>query len=383
MKHFSASLLLSLSAAALPPAVYAAGPVNPEREAATVRLDDTGVKNLGLELTETDEHEFEETVFVLGKLQANPTKRAVVSSRIAGRAVSVKAYPDAPIAEGAEAVVVESRLPGNPPPEITLVAPISGHVTKVNIVTGQPVAPDDVLVEIVDLSLLHAMGEVPEHLVGKLKPGQPAVIRTPAFPDRSFPATLAHLGTEVESQGTLEAAFHVQNADLALRPGMRAEFSITVSKRGGVLSIPKSALLGEPSSRFVYVADDELKNTFIKTPVVVGAMNDRLAEITDGLFPGDKVVSKGGYSLSFAGKGSVSLKEALDAAHGHEHNEDGTEMTAEQKASKGAAKGDGHDHGHEHAELSSLTLFSLIANGLLLLIVILMSFSRGKPAAQS
>ena len=30
----------------------------------------------------------------------------------------------------------------------------------------------------------------------------------------------------------------------------------------------------------------------------------------------------------------MSLKEALDAAHGHEHNEDGSEMTGEQKSSR-------------------------------------------------
>jgi hypothetical protein len=34
----------------------------------------------------------------------------------------------------------------------------------------------------------------------------------------------------------------------------------------------------------------------------------------------------------------MSLKEALDAAHGHEHNEDGSEMSAEQKAAEEATK---------------------------------------------
>jgi len=54
--------------------------------------------------------------------------------------------------------------------------------------------------------------------------------------------------------------------------------------------------------------------------------------IRDSLFPGDEVVTQGAYPLSFAGKGGISLKEALDAAHGHEHNEDGSEMTADQQA---------------------------------------------------
>jgi cobalt-zinc-cadmium efflux system membrane fusion protein len=56
-------------------------------------------------------------------------------------------------------------------------------------------------------------------------------------------------------------------------------------------------------------------------------------EIVSGLFPGDEVVTRGAYPLAFAGSGSgLSLKEALDAAHGHEHNENGTDMIAQQKS---------------------------------------------------
>jgi hypothetical protein len=91
-------------------------------------------------------------------------------------------------------------------------------------------------------------------------------------------------------------------------------------------------------------------------------MNDRFVEVTAGLVAGDEVVTTGAYSLGFAGKGSVSLKAALDAAHGHEHNEDGSEITAGQKA---ATESGGHSaHG-----LSKLTIFSLIANGLLLVLL--------------
>jgi hypothetical protein len=69
-------------------------------------------------------------------------------------------------------------------------------------------------------------------------------------------------------------------------------------------------------------------------------MNDRMVEIVTGLFLADDVVTKGAYSLSFAGGGAggVSLKEALDAAHGHEHAEDGGELTPEKKAEMEAKK---------------------------------------------
>ena len=107
---------------------------------------------------------------------------------------------------------------------------------------------------------------------------------------------------------------------------MRAEFSIVLSKREGVMSVPRAALQGDAPNRFVYVEGLRPEERLRENARARSAqMNDRFVEITSGLLPGDEVVTRGAYSLAFAGKGSVSLKEALDAAHGHEHNEDGSE----------------------------------------------------------
>ncbi len=353
-------------------ATAAIAAVSPEEAAATVILDESGVKNLRIETVEAEEIEFEEAVFALGRIKVAPGHRAVVSSRVPGRVLSVGAHIDTAVEKGAEVAVIESRQPGDPPPSIRLIAPLSGKIAAVKIVPGQPVTPDDSLIEIIDLSEVHAVAAVPEHLVGKLQVGQTAHIRVMAVPGRTFEARLAHLGTEADAKsGTLEAAFHIDNSDGLLRPDMRAEFSIVLSKREGVMSIPRAALQGDATNRTIYRKhyDDSLKNTFVRVPVQVGAMNDRFVEITGGLVAGDEVVTTGAYSLGFAGKGSVSLKAALDAAHGHEHAEDGSEMTAAQKA---AAKsgGDGHDHAEGAHGLSALTLFSLASNGLLLLLLV-------------
>lgn len=99
-------------------------------------------------------------------------------------------------------------------------------------------------------------------------------------------------------------------------------------------------------------------------------------EILGGLFPGDEVVTKGAYALGFAGGSGPSLKEALDAAHGHEHNADGSEMTAAQKAA-----GHGHDHGHgdekEHEEASPLlTRFLMGTTAILFVLLVIVSFGK-------
>lgn len=366
MKAFR-SLVLTLSL--LP--FLALAEEDDKRTANTVVLNETGVKNLRIETQEAEETTFEETIFALGQLDVLPGKRAVLSSRISGRAFSVLALPHQQVEEGDELMWVESRQPGDPPPTIMLGAPMSGLISKVDIAVGQPVHPDQVLMEIVDLSTLEATASVPQHLAGKLAVGQKAHIRIATQMDKVIEAKIAHIGAYADNnEGTLEASFHLPNDDLMLRPGMRAEFNIVLSQREGVVTVPRSALQGEAANRFVYVKDFDLEHAFIKTPVQVGQMNDRFVEITNGLFPADEVVTRGAYSLSFAGASSVSLKEALDAAHGHEHAADGGELTPEAKAKmeaeKGAGSGDEHDHDHEEGETSpfwmcvSVVLFVLL-----------------------
>lgn len=353
--------------------------VEADRAKNTVILDEITVTNLQLEFAEAEETTFEETVFSLGHVEVLPGNRAIVSSRIPGRAFSVLVIPHQEVDAGAEVAWIESRQPGDPPPVVKLEAPIAGLVSKVNIAQGQPVSPDDALIEIIDLTTVEAVANVPQHLAGKLKLGQKAHIRLHALPDKVFEAKLVHIAVEAdEATGTIEAAFHVSNPDQLLRPGMKAEFSIVVSQRENVMSIPRSAVQGDPAQRFVYVKDFELKNAFVKVPVVLGSQNDRFVEVVNGLLPGDEVVTRGAYALAFAGKGSVSLKEALDAAHGHAHNEDGTEMTKEQQAAH-----DDHDHDHDeaHGDWNTLTIFFAGTSGLLLMLLVLTAFKRREVTA--
>ncbi len=315
-----------------------------------VVLDETGVQNLRIEVTEAEESDFEKTVFSLGRIEAIPAQRSGVTSRISGRIIALDATLGDVVEAGQEVARLESRQAGDPPPTIPLKAPKGGLVTKANVALGQALEPDMTLMEITDLSEVWAIARVPEHQAGEMKPGTRAHIRVSVLPGEEFEGELLRFGIEADREGgTIDALFKLANPELAIRPGMRAEFSIVLSSRENVLSVPRSALQGEPSARFVYVRDFDLETVFIKTPVVIGEMNDRFVEIESGLFPADEVVTRGAYSLAFAGAGSISLKEALDAAHGHEHAADGSELTPENQVASLAAEA-GDDHGHDHAE---------------------------------
>lgn len=309
-----------------------------ERSANTVILDETGVQNLGIETVLVSERKFEQTVFAIGILEEIPEKRSVISSRIAGRVVGLNAFVGDTVNKGQVLVKVESRQPGDPPPVIDLVAPQSGLVVDSHVRLGEPVEPDEELMDVSDRSLLWAVAKIPELEAGRIVPGTKARIRIPAAGGGPVDAVLKRYGVEANREaGAVEGIFEISNADGRLQPGMRAEFSIITSVRENVMSIPRTAIQGDPAHRVVFIEDFELPNAYVRSPVVLGEENDGFVEVISGLFPGDEVVTRGSYSLSFAGSGSgMSLKEALDAAHGHEHNEDGSEMTPAQRAEKEA-----------------------------------------------
>jgi len=347
-----------------------------------VLLDEAGVQSLGIETVEAAEVTFEETTFALGRIEEIPENHAVLSSRIPGRVVGLNVREGDTVTADQILAKVESRQPGDPPPVIELKAPIKGLVLESHVRIGEPVEPEKELLDIADLSEVHAIARVPEHQASKLPPGTTAIIRISALGDQTLEGKLIRFGTTADRErSTIDAIFLVKNPELRLRPGMRAEFEIITARTENVLTIPKEAIQGDPSNRHVFIKDFNIPNAFLRSPVKTGRANGSQVEILSGLFPGDLVVTRGSYALGFVGSGSgVSLKEALDAAHGHEHNEDGSEVTAAQKAAR--ASGGDHDHeGHDHDEKAAPAwrerLFMGISALLAVLLVIVLIAKRG------
>ena len=347
------SLLLSLLLLAPGAASAAEEAIDAARAAATVLLTEEGARNLNIQTIEATEDVFEETAFALGRIEEIPSRHAVLSSRIAGRVIEIKAIEGDVVEAGQVLVRVESRQPGNPPPIIELKAPMGGLVAQSHVRLGEPVEPDKELLDIADLRELWAVARVPEHHAPSLAPGSVAHIRVPALGERRIKGELLRFGTAADTaSGTIDAVFLVPNPDLRLRQGMRAEFDLVSDRRENVLSVPREAVQGGPADRHVFVKDFELPNAYVRTPVRTGRTCGGKVEILSGIFPGDLVVTTGSYPLGFVGGGgSMSIKEQLDKAHGHDHNEDGTVKGGggEGGAKPAPAAQDEHAEHDEHA----------------------------------
>ncbi|MEM9016118.1 MAG: efflux RND transporter periplasmic adaptor subunit, partial [Verrucomicrobiota bacterium] len=133
-----------------------------ERVANTVILDETAVKNLRIETERVSEETFESTVFAIGRIEEIPSRHSVLSTRIPGRVVELKAHVGDTVEAGEVLAIVESRQAGDPPPLVEIKSFRGGLVIDSHVRIGEPVEPNADLLDISDRSRLWAIAKIPE-----------------------------------------------------------------------------------------------------------------------------------------------------------------------------------------------------------------------------
>jgi len=363
-------LVLTLACGAVQAAM--AAPLTPERLAATIFLEPNAIRNLGLETAPAERTTFETTRFAIGRLDLDPARRAVVASRIAGRLVALHVKAGDAVAEGEVVAEVESRQPGPAPARIALRAPRAGTVLTATAVLGQPVEPDMELLQLADLSTLWAIARIGEDTAARLASPPSGRVHIPAVGAHAGLLTWQGWAPTVDrDSGSVAGIFTLANPDGRLRPGMRAEFHLLEQRREGVLSIPRAALQGDAARPIVLRRDPELPGAYVRTSVVTGEVGRDRIEILAGLEAGDQVVTTGAYALQFVGPAAgPSLREALDAAHGHAHAADGSELGEPCSEAGHSHGGHGHDDDHDHA-IPWLTVLGVYAAVMTVLALVL------------
>ena len=76
--------------------------------------------------------------------------------------------------------------------------------------------------------------------------------------------------------------------------GSRLKATVHAPAGAAVAAVPRSALLKTAEGDFVFAVNGAF---YVRTPVKIGAMNETLVEITDGLYSGDQIVTSPVMSL--------------------------------------------------------------------------------------
>ena len=293
------------------PGEAGAGPLN-----GPVTLTAEAEKNLGLKMEVAELRTLEKTVAVLGHVEIDPARVAVVASRISGRITRLAVKEGDHVAKGDFLLEVESRQIGDPPPKVEFKAPMDGTIYEQSVFTGDSVEPNARLLTLADLSEIYIVGRIYEGQVAQVKKGQKVRIRAEAYPDEQFSGTVEGYTPRLDPETrTLGVRVRVANPEGKLLPNMRATLQIVTAEADSVIAAPHSAVLGEGGNLFVFVQDDKDPHTFVRTPVVVGQRDDRFVEIVEGVLPGANVVTVGNYQLQYV---PPTAKKADAAASGTE-----------------------------------------------------------------
>lgn len=257
-------------------------------------------KNLELKVATAELRPLETVLNLTGEITALPERSGAVASRIAGRVASVLVAEGDSVRRGQPVVTVESLLLGDPPPRATYAAPLGGVVIDRHVVAGDAVEPNSHLLEVADLAEVLAVGRVFEGQVARVRKAQTARVTVPAFPDRVFEGVVERVGGQLDATSrSIPVYVRLKNTDTALRPHMQAAIALVTERSSAALTVPRAAILGEFGSLFVFVENDRDPTRFERRPIARGASDDRFTEVLDGLIPGDRVVTEGGYQLQF------------------------------------------------------------------------------------
>jgi membrane fusion protein (multidrug efflux system) len=180
---------------------------------------------------------------------------------------------------------------------LKIIAPFDGVAGIRNVSVGDYLKDGADIVNIEDLAAVYVDFRLPERFQSKVRPGQTAVVDIDALPGRRFAALIQAVDPLLDANGrSVGVRGCIDNRQMQLRPGMFARVTPVFGVRDDARVIPEEAIVPQGGRQFVYkLVDGPDQDTRIaqRVEVKVGVRQPGKVEITEGLQPGDTVVTAG------------------------------------------------------------------------------------------
>lgn len=197
--------------------------------------------------------------------------------------------------------------------QFAVTAPFDGVVVSREASLGEMATAQDTLFTVADLGRVWIELDIFERDLTRVRESQRVVVRTTAYPNRTFEGRIAYVGPVLDpTRRTVRARIEVPNRDGALKPGMFAEANIQVGSGGApMVVLPVDAVQDFEGKKVVFVPGAK-PGQFMPQPIEVGdTVDGGRVMIRSGLAVGARVVVRGAFVLrSELAKGEIG-------EHGH------------------------------------------------------------------
>ncbi len=172
----------------------------------------------------------------------------------------------------------------------------AGVVVALEVREGDYVSPATRLGTLEKLDSLEAVIHLPEVNWRSIRPGLKVRVSPQALPGVTLPAFVKRKSPTIDPQsGTFKVTIALPEGRVGqAKPGMFATLHLELKARPGALLVPRQAVMGEGTQRFLFVVEQgRAKRRTVKTGAGAG---DSL-EILAGVRRGERVVTVGQYGL--------------------------------------------------------------------------------------
>ena len=188
-------------------------------------------------------------------------------------------------------------------------APLTGDVAIRYVDEGSLVSPSTPLIQIVNLSTLVTLGNVPERSVGRLRVGTPAEVEVDAIPGKVFRGKVSRIAPVLDA-ATRSASIEIDiaNPERDLRAEMFVRINLDLGTMREANLIPRDGLVYRGLEAGVFLLDEQNRPVFQSVELGVSTEDDRIEVMN--LAPGTKIIGRGATMLREGDEIGISGAEA-------------------------------------------------------------------------
>lgn len=178
---------------------------------------------------------------------------------------------------------------------VSVVSPINGFVSRVNVNVGKYTSPTDMLFELVDPRDIHLALSVFEKDLSSLSIGQQVIAYTNGDPDKKFRAEIILISKTLDQDRVAEVHCHFEKYNASLVPGMFMNGEVLTNKNKA-MTVPEEAVVRWENKFYVFTDQGAGKFEMVQVkPGMISAGKQQI-EATH-INENTRLVTKNAYAL--------------------------------------------------------------------------------------